>query len=648
MKRPGKKPNRAIAIMTTLLVILFLTMLTGALIKTQSGAFALMRVSDRNQDARMACRGLYDYCLYELEHNRNWGAGGFATSQDVDPPRSDGADIDLNNWVTIESVDGDTIKGRLPDENLSFEIEVTNALTNGAAKPTDYGVSVANEQVGLRIEVGEKKHGKFSPLHTVSTVLALAPLFDGSVLTRGDLRIDGDEVFFASKDPRRNEVRSQGSADLPGLTRGDTRFLDFDPSLLSDYVDSGSAAFDGKGLLYSGKDVVDSGTVLDAAGQVRAAQRSGGRIVGNGKKRLDIYDLEPANIPQPPASALAHDVTVPPGEFRFTQVNANVEVEESGYDSWGMPVTTRTKTKQVIDVCAYFDPPGSSRPIKVMKGEVTAAKPNQKIISADLDPAPGETGTTPIEIGNEFYLDSSFDKADEHGIRSDKNGGSGPVVINLKEHSMEIAPNTRVRPESRPEGSPLPPSAFEIDFAGGKKPKFVLGTDSNDVILEADGDIKVGNGTTNGLGTIISKHGNVDLTPSTDKWHYEWVKNSWGYYELRAIKGVDIAANSQYEGLVVYAGKDVTIRNPDSAKWTVRGFVYANGKFNFDAANQNAVFFGSVISKEESEDGEPSFNLQRGKKLGFVYDPEYLKRLTRGLPHNWTRLEPVVWNAADS
>ena len=38
--------------------------------------------------------------------------------------------------------------------------------------------------------------------------------------------------------------------------------------------------------------------------------------------------------------------------------------------------------------------------------------------------------------------------------------------------------------------------------------------------------------------------------------------------------------------------------------------------------------------------------MSNGRKLGFIYDPEYLKQLTRDLPNNWTRLEAVVWNVS--
>ena len=659
--RVWRNRERAIALMTALLVIMFLTMLTATLIKTQSGSFALMRVSDKQRDARLACRSLYDFCLYQLEHNRNWGLNGFTTLEEVDPARSSGSHLsELGDRIVLKSVKGDTLEGHLRDENLDFRIRVSNALTTGSGLTTNYGVQVRTEEVSLQISVGDSSQGSFRPIQTLSTILELAPLFDASVLTRGDLMVEAEELFIASKDPRRNEIRSQGASDLPGLTQGSTRFLDFDPKLLTDGVDSRNAAFDGKGLLYSGGDVLDEGRVLDGAGRAQAAEASGGRIVSQGSKRVDIYDLKPENIPQPSPSELSHDIQVPPGEFRFSQVQATVIVEEerTNYGAKGLYVTkVRTQRKEIIDVCSYFDPPGSEQPLKVMRGEVTIKNPKQKMISAEIDPVEGVHDTIPVEIGSKFYLNSDFDGSSttsdgkvlpELGIRSNKNNGSGPVVIDLQSQAVQIEPNTRVRPKPRPEGSSLPPSAFELNVTGGQTPKFILGSEKNDVIFDADGDIKVGKGLTSGLGTLISRKGNVELQPNLNEFRYEYVKNEHGFYELKRIRGVEVKARDNYDGLVLYAGKDVTIRNPDSVKWTFRGFVYANGRFDFDVGGEDAVFFGSVVSRGDSQDGQASFSLKGGKKLGFIYDPEYLKQLTRGLPHGWTRLQPLVWNTSDS
>lgn len=650
--------RRGIALMIAIMVILFLTILTGALIKTQSGAFALMGVSTKQRDARIACRGLFDYCLYQLEHNRDWGKGGFLDTTEADPPRLAGKEIaDLGSRVKVESVDGNVFYGRLTDAGLRFRVEIANALTTGSGLTTSEGVLVSPEEIGLIISVGDTQRGSFRSFQTLSTVLELAPLFDSSVLTRGDLHVEGQQLFAASKDPRRNEIRAQGSSDLPGLTKGDTRFLNFDDKLLEDNVDSSSSAFevDGKGLLYSGEDVLSDGRILDSDGIIEAAGASGGRVVSKGNKRVDVYDLTPDNISQPTAAELKHDIEVPPGEFRFTTVEADVLIEETrgeGEDKH----TFRFRETRTIDVCAYYDPPGGETPVKIMRGEVSESAPNQKVVTADVPPIPGETEYTPVEVGNKFYLNSSFEgsglTADgkviaEHGIRSDKNSGSGPVVIDLNGHSLQVAPNTRVRPKPRPPGSTLPPSAFELNVERGAPPEFYLGTEANDVILDADGDIKVGNGHTTGLGTVISRQGDVDLQPVLSKHRYEYEYDpDKKVYERKIRKGVEIEASDKYDGLVIYAGKDVNIKNPNSAKWTFRGFVYAQGRFNFDLNNEDATFFGSVISRADSSDGQPSFSMSNGRKLGFIYDPEYLKQLTRDLPNNWTRLEAVVWNVS--
>lgn len=665
--------SRGIALMVALLITTFLIMLTGALIKTQSGSFALMRVSDRRRDARLACRGLYDFCLYQIEHNRNWGKGGFVDVAEVHGTRSqDQALGDITERFKIEAVDGNAFMGKLTDENLAFEIRVTNALTSSSAIDAPEGLAAQPEQVVLAISVGEKRGDEFVSMQKATSVLELAPLFDASILSRGDIEIDADELFFSSKDKSRNEVRTEGAANLPGLRTGDTRFLDFDPALLRESVDSGAARFDGIGLLHAGGKVKDRGVVLDAEQASLAQRRSGGRIISEGARRVDIYNLKPENIPQPPASELKHDIVVPPGEFRFDQIRATVTVEETG-NSLGVPKGDpllgigvdegpRTYTEERwIDVCAYYDPPGSEEPLKIMRGDIDRTSRtitggfSRKIKDVVVHSKFG--GDIPVDIGKRFYLNSDYDGskpaaggrvAREHGIRSEKNGGGGPVVIDLESHSLSVAPNTRVKPKSRPQNSPLPKSSFEITSAGGLKPVFNLGSEQNDVIFEADGDITIGSGVTKGLGTLISKGGSVTLEPTPQELHWELEKDHRGISRWVLRKGIKVKANDRYKGLVVYADKDVNIRNTGKADWTFRGFVYANGKFNFDMGGETAKFFGSVIARAQGTGDEAGFSVTNGDRLGFIYDPEYLKTLTRELPNNWTRVQPIVWNSSDS
>ena len=177
---------------------------------------------------------------------------------------------------------------------------------------------------------------------------------------------------------------------------------------------------------------------------------------------------------------------------------------------------------------------------------------------------------------------------------------------------------------------------------------FNLGSQQNDVIFEADGDITIGSGVTKGLGTLISKGGSVTLEPQPQELRWEQERDERGILRWVLKKGIDVKANDRYKGLVVYADQDVNVRNPGRADWSFRGFVYANGKFHFDMGEENAMFFGSVIARSQNLENGPGFEINNGDRLGFVYDPEYLKTLTRQLPKNWTRVQPIVWNSSDS
>lgn len=660
------RDDRAIALLIAMVVCFFLITLTGALIQTQSSAFAVTQSSDAHLRSRAACESVYDFCLYQLEHNRRWGATDFATPREVDPLRVNNAKTaDLENRIAISEVDKRVFRGFLSDHEASFEVEVTNALTSPAGAVSRDGSKVPHETVRLTIKAwhgkpneAEKAGGK----QEVDCRLRLAPLYDASVLTRGDMSVAADEVIFSSKDPFRNEIRAEGNISLPGLTGGRTRFVKHNPDVIREGSKLDGMDYDHTGLLWSGDNIQQGGQTLVGDNLRDAAKAAGGRLVNKAKNRADIYDLKPENIPSPTTIPKDRDITVPPGEFRFTKAKATINYKEKVGRRWKSRVTS-----QNIDVVEYYDPPGSAQPIKVMRRD--AAPPTQdryRITKIKIDYGPGARPDTPVVIGDKFYVDNdkyqdtvaindgfgNVEQVRESGFRAAKPGVSqGPVVIDLAAQSVTVAPQTRVRPAPRSAGSDLPPSSFELTVKQGtggspNRPTFVLGGADNDVVLEADGNISIGAGFTKGLGTIISKGGDVNLAPVPQelKWVQKYINGALIWVLDQAM---DVDANSDYAGLVVYAGRDVKITNLNDADWTFKGFVYARRNFNFDVNKSNALFYGSVVAgNSESEPGQ--FQITNGKRAAFIYDPDYLRILTRQMPYGWTRVEPLVWAETNS
>ena len=97
--------------------------------------FAVAQSSDARARAHLACQSLYDYCLYQLEHDRNWGAGGFADPAAVDPNREPpGGFASLGSRVEIAEVDGQIFRGYLPEHGAGFEVEGVRIVTQPFTK----------------------------------------------------------------------------------------------------------------------------------------------------------------------------------------------------------------------------------------------------------------------------------------------------------------------------------------------------------------------------------------------------------------------------------------------------------------------------------------------------------------------------------
>lgn len=660
-----RKHIRAVALATAMMVCVFLMVLTGALVQTQSGVFAVAQSSDARVRARAACRSLYDYCVYQIEHDRSWGAAGFPTIASVDPNRPDpGGTVSLVSRVEIQQVDGRKFRGYLSDHGTSFEVEVINGLTSPGTI-TAGGVSTRPQHVRFSIVAWEGKDpngaGGSRSRQQVDCLLRLAPLFDASVLSRGDVRMEANEVVFSSKDRFRNEIRSEGSMTLPGLTTGSTVFVENNEEVTRENSDISRMRKDRAGLLWAGDEISQGGTPLDNTQLAQAARSSGGRMVDHATNRADIYDLKPENIPQPTFDA-DHDLVVPPGEFRFTKAMATTRYRVQVTGAHGEVSWQEQTRREPIDVVEYYDPPNSSKPLKAMRAKVPPLDSGEELIGTDIAYA-GDLSDVPVVTGDRFALDSKFQDSDtvkdsdgvetqipEMGFRDLEKGASSPVILDLSLRTVTVQPQTRVRPESRADGSTLPPAAFELTVKAGPggepgPPRFKLGNGTNDVVIEAEGDISIGTGYTDGLATFISKEGSVTLNPRAQslRWKEVYVD---GVPTWVLENEIEVQDNPSYSGLVIYAEKDVNISNISDADWGVRGFVYARRNFRFNVNGHNATFYGSVVAgNNPSEPG--AFDILGSDRATFIYDPDYLKLMTKGLPYNWTRVEPLLWTEAN-
>jgi hypothetical protein len=660
MNRKGRA-ERGVALLTAMLVVLFLLVLTGALVRTQSGLFAIAQASDARARSRAACQSLYDFCVYQLEHRRDWGAGGFVGVADVDPPRPvPGGVVPLDSRIEITSAGHNVFRGYLSEHDAGFEVEVINALTSSARTSAE-GLNTPAEHVRLSITAWEGRDPKDGSRsrQQVDCLLRLAPLFDASILSRGNVALDVGEVVFASKDPFRNEIRGEGDISLPGLRTGRSLFVKHNRQVTLQDANLASMTRDRTGLLWAGGDISDGATSLEGEDLSDAAAASGGRLVNQTTGRADIYDLKPENIPQPD---FAHDIVVPPGEFRFTRakVKTNYRVQVTKDD--GRTVTEERQKEENVDVLEYYDPPGSESPLKVMRSAAGKLDTGEELVSSEITYGK-DLKDIPVVVGDRFAVDDSYQDVEkikgsdgneieipQLGFKNLGSSGDAPVVIDLSARTVTVQSSTKVQPRPREEGSALPPAAFELTVKVGPGgdpglPTFELGSGTNDVVVEADGNISIGKGYTDGLATFISKQGSVTLNPVAQA--LKWVEKEIDGIPTWVLENeVEVEAHPDYSGLVIYAEKDVTIANITDADWGIRGFVYARRNFNFEVNGQDATFYGTVVAGNDPGD-LGAFNITGGDRATFIYDPDYLKLLTRTLPHQWTRVEALVWTEAN-
>ncbi len=672
------------------MILFFLLVLTGALVQTQSGVFATARTSDAQMRSREACRSIYDYCLYQIEHHRDWGKGGFQSLEDLDPVRSStGSTAHLGDRIALNKADGNRFYGYLPELNASFRVEVINALTSPG---TVSGTPPEHITLSIAAWSGKSEAPNQSTMQSARATLRLAPLYDASILTRGDLRIDSNHLFISSKDGLRNELRAEGDASLPGLTSGHTKFTDYHPDLLSAAVTPADVEVTGTGLLWSGADIKENNVTLEQEELALAARSAGARMVNEATNRLDVYDLQPENIPQPESSELNADVIVPPGEFRFTKAMMKISFQEKIVSSDGFGGTTvswhNREVQRPYDILEYHPPDSNDEPtqnvaapfrgdpemleVRNVQMELISESSEEMEIPTDpsdpldptdpgvtidpgIDPDPypypdpeSETEPPPLMVADRVALRDPGSSALESGIARLDSGQSSPVYFDMNSQALQVQSKTRIRPKDLEGGDP---SGFHITSKAGvgnrrpNEPTFSLGAEGNDVIIEAEGDITLGAGLVSGLGTVISKQGNVNIQSRFNE--IEWVQEErHGRMEWVARKRVvRVDPHENYEGLVVYAGQDVNISSVSNVDWQFRGFIYARRNFNFDVGGNKALFFGSVIAgKDSSNEVDASMQITNGDRLAFVYDPEYLKLMTKALPNNWTRVERLIWS----
>ncbi len=576
--------KRGIALVAAIIMLALLLILLGGFVQVNRGHMWLLNSSEARQTAHAACQAGYEYAVFTLEHQRTWGTEDFTGNQE-------GAGTGLE---TEELAGTRTVRGHLTDEDAWFEVTVTNNLGSQAALG-----DVPKESALLEI-VGRSSSGATK---AVTTLLHVSPLYDSSALTRGRIDMQVSRFNLRSKDPWRNQLRSEKAINVPEVVTGTlTRFLMPD-----------SAQKDNRGRLWSRGEIESAGVTIKADDIPKANANSGGIFVPKAQ-RFEIFDLDASSVKLP-----GNPVAVAAGEYRFVKVPAKITVDATykqnpnpgPLQSEGAVKTeTHVITDKLIDVLEHW-PPGASEPDVVYRS-------TSRIDDLALPPASVATVNPkfgwPYDVGTKLTGGKVTDLQLPYNCRIEDQGDvvnlddGGQVKADLLNQKVDVASGTTVEVDG--------PFGIQADTPN-KLPQLNLGDKGNRAAIVAKGNLNLNNAATDGVGTLVSKEGNVSVKPRGSSFE------------------VDATATN---GLVLYAKQDILLENPDKGtNWDFKGLAYAGGSFTFNGGGAQTTLEGTVVARNGN------INFTGGGETDFIYNPAFLKVNLEDLPEGRVPLERLWW-----
>ena len=612
------RERRGIALISALIIAVFLVALTGAFMTVNQAHFAIIRNSEDQTRAQRAAQAGLEWAYYNLEHDRRWGT----TSTEELPSRPGGISSSAYDDFKILETSANFTKAEYLPMDAEIQITVENNLNAGPLPADELDDVLALGQVPpehARVRVVAEAGGS---RHEAEALVRLAPLYQDTFYANGEVDVNASVEFtMASNDPFRNSIKATGEMYLPDIGGSKTRFTTPDGS-----------ALDSKGVIQANGKIYSQSPAGTENLDPSDISKTGGRVMEEVKKKFSFFDLEPADLPVAGQSSQT-PVTVASGEYRFTRSKAVSSFQEPDPGLFGSGYTVVDRTAD-IDVLEYYANPGDTTPSKVFRSYRRLYDIGSGTQITDSTTFQYSDGTVVSETDGNFVQAEitsfvALDGGEPQPISPEQaSSGQFKVVINLDAQKLSVASGTQVVPQDDPgvDGD----GTLQITNKGGVyartpgaafvTPTVELGENGSDVSIRAAGDVELSYAKTQGVGTIISEQGNISLRPIA--------KDSFN-------------VNSPNEGLALYAKKDVTVSNPGQANWNFQGFVFAGDDFVFDANGRegddstfDVAFRGSVVAKNEDTsdpDGDQGIAIKNGRRVKLIYEPEYLKFLNRNL-----------------
>lgn len=199
---------RGIALLSALLAVTLLLALLTAVLGGLRAKGDIVRYDKNLRTSEEAAQSMLHYARFKLEESQQWLA---EDELSVVPPRDEHGqlmfevdDIEREEFRLGDYIIG--IKGRVfVPEEVVFELTITN---NFASDERAHGLRPHSGSVEIKTSFNS------SEVHLLST-LKNAAFANSTVAASGDISIKTDKVIFKTKDPHRNQIRSEQNVMLP-------------------------------------------------------------------------------------------------------------------------------------------------------------------------------------------------------------------------------------------------------------------------------------------------------------------------------------------------------------------------------------------------------------------------------------------------
>ncbi|ODT76971.1 hypothetical protein ABS71_02915 [bacterium SCN 62-11] len=565
------------ALLLVLTVASVVVMTTGAFVMANSVNFTSLSASRRQREADLVTASALEFLYFQLESDQTFAR----------QPFSDEAEMAMRGGLRVRHVKNPgkaVLQGAFLDESATgseptFTAEIVNRLDrNGSGK-------VQADTVLLSI-VG--RSGAFTS--RCDALFRGEPLFDASLTANRLVALNRNEsVKLLSRDPARNWLRSNGDILLNGFAQGQGTTT----------ISSGPGS--PQGVVWAKGEIFSEGEQQGLSGEklARASQAAGGLLAPRSRLNHDIYKLTPADL-----SVFKQDETK--ASQSVGRMRAGTYSVEWAKVYWQEEGATRSKDVKSVS----FTPSDYPQSKKIYWYDGRSLDSSNLVL-----PEGWESSSRCDEDGVVQLGGTNVNTADGQNVAAMTYRFDDDAFV-TDDSSIEVEGDFRI-----------------ISQIDGLVPSISLKSNesSTGVIRATKGGSIVIQGTLSGGGALVADQdiqlmSNPKLNQETN---VEADKSAgvvlYGGGNVSIFGGANRAI--QFKGLI-YAEKDVSIYG--GLKVNTR-----NGRLSLEGTADTLDVLdlqGAVVARSGSVD------IAGTKNVSLTYDPDYLQKLTKGMPENRRRI----------